>query len=149
MTSGELARQTGVTLRTIRYYEEMGLIEAEAAGSSGRNSYGPDAVLAMRRIAILKEAGMSLEQIVAVLREISAKPSRAKARQRAYADLLEKAQEGVQGRMAELREMEESLASALESRSTCDRCGAPDCKGCPVLDSWAKFGLIPPEEAGP
>ncbi len=147
MTSGELARQTGVTLRTIHYYEEMGLLEAETRG--GRNSYGPDAVPAMRRIAMLKEAGMSLDQIAAVLQEISSKPSRAKARQRAYADLLEKAQAGVQRRISELREMEESLASALENRSTCDRCGAADCEGCSVLDSWAIFGLSPPEEAGP
>ena len=146
MTSGELARKAGVTLRTIRYYEEMGLIEPGAETSGGRKSYGQDTVSAMGRIAMLKEAGMSLEQIAAVLQKIAKTSSRARARQRAYAELLEKAEAGVQRRISELREMEASLASALESRRSCDRCDAPDCKGCIVLDLWARFGLKPPEE---
>lgn len=147
MTSGELARKAGVTLRTIRYYEEMGLIESKVQARGGRKAYGLDTLLAMRRIAMLKEAGMSLDQIAAVLQEIAETPSCERARQRVYAQLLEKAQAGVQRRIDELRGMESSIASALESRSTCDRCNAPDCAGCAVFDSWARFGLKPPEEA--
>lgn len=146
MTSGELARKTGVTLRTIRYYEELGFITPKAGTRGRRKSYGADALLAMCRIAMLKEAGMSLEQIAAILDEIAKTPSRAKARQRRYADVLEKAQAGVEQRIEDLREMEASIASALKSRNRCDRCKAPDCKGCSVFDSWSRFGLDPPED---
>lgn len=146
MTSGEFARKTGVTLRTIRYYEEKGLIQSKIENRGGRKSYGTDTLLAMRRIVMLKEAGMSLDQIAVILREIAEIPTRGRARQRAYAHLLEKAWAGVQRRMHDLREMEGSIASVMESRNSCDSCNAQDCKGCSVFDSWARFGLEPPED---
>ncbi len=44
MSSGVLTQKIEVAFRTIRYYEEMGLIEPKAKANGGRKSYGSDAV---------------------------------------------------------------------------------------------------------
>src|SRR5687768_12664482 len=41
MRIGELARQAGVDVQTVRYYEREGLLEAPARTGSGYRTYGP------------------------------------------------------------------------------------------------------------
>ncbi|MDP6941424.1 MAG: MerR family transcriptional regulator [Planctomycetota bacterium] len=58
-----LAKQAGVSSRTIRYYGELGLIRPEGRGPGGRRLYGADALERLRFISRLKKLGMSLEEI--------------------------------------------------------------------------------------
>ncbi len=62
----ELARAAGVSARTIRYYGELGLLDAEARGPGGRRRFGADALERLRFIARLKQLGMTLEEIGAL-----------------------------------------------------------------------------------
>ncbi|MEV0643839.1 MerR family transcriptional regulator [Phytomonospora sp. NPDC050363] len=66
MLIGELARRTGVSARLLRYYESQGLLEA-GRGSNGYRNYGEDAVVTVRQVRALLEAGLSTEVIRAVL----------------------------------------------------------------------------------
>ncbi|MEV0661581.1 MerR family transcriptional regulator [Actinomadura luteofluorescens] len=66
MLIGELSRRTGVSPRLLRYYEEQGLLQAER-GSNGYRRYGQDAVLTVRKIRVLLDAGLSSEVIRQVL----------------------------------------------------------------------------------
>ncbi|MEV3921000.1 MerR family transcriptional regulator [Actinomadura coerulea] len=66
MLIGELSRRTGVSPRLLRYYEEQGLLRAERA-SNGYRHYGDDAVLTVRKIRVLLDAGLSSEVIRQVL----------------------------------------------------------------------------------
>ncbi|THB75966.1 MAG: MerR family transcriptional regulator [Desulfobulbaceae bacterium] len=60
---GELAKQLGITTRTIRYYEEIGLMgETERLGGETR-SYDNDDVLRLKFILKLKGLGISLKEI--------------------------------------------------------------------------------------
>lgn len=65
MRIGEVAEQTGTTPRTIRYYEELGLLGSEAAREQGRHrSYGEADVERIREIVRLKDLlGLSLDQL--------------------------------------------------------------------------------------
>lgn len=65
MRIGEVAEQTGTTPRTIRYYEELGLLGAEAARELGKHrSYSEADVERIREIVRLKDLlGLSLEQL--------------------------------------------------------------------------------------
>ena len=58
-----LAREAGVSSRTIRYYGELGLIPAQGRGPGGRRRYGLDALERLRFIARLKKLGLTLEEI--------------------------------------------------------------------------------------
>lgn len=62
-TPSELAKLTGVTPRTIRYYDQRGLLKPESRSEEGYRLYGSDALLRMQRITMLKFAGFSLGEI--------------------------------------------------------------------------------------
>ena len=62
---GELAELTGTTPRTIRYYEEIGLLPSAEARESGRHrTYGDEDVERLRELQRLRELlGVSLEEL--------------------------------------------------------------------------------------
>ncbi|MFF5424184.1 MULTISPECIES: MerR family transcriptional regulator [unclassified Streptomyces] len=66
MRIGELARETGVTVRLLRYYEEQGLL-ASARTPGGQRVYGSDAPAVVRRIRALLAAGLPTRVIAEVL----------------------------------------------------------------------------------
>jgi DNA-binding transcriptional MerR regulator len=66
---GEAATRVGVSCRTIRYYEELGLIEPTGHSPGGARRYTLDDVARLRRIRELQELlGFDLGEIGAVLR---------------------------------------------------------------------------------
>jgi DNA-binding transcriptional MerR regulator len=62
---GEVAKRTGTTPRTIRYYEEIGLLPAGAGRPSGSHrSYDEDDVERLQELLRLKDLlGLSLEEL--------------------------------------------------------------------------------------
>ena len=58
-----LARSAEVSARTIRYYEELGLVRPTGRGTSNRRLYGPDALERLRFIGRLKSLGLTLDEI--------------------------------------------------------------------------------------
>ena len=64
---GEIARATGMTVRTLHYYEEIGLIAPESRTEAGHRLYGPEAVERLYRISMLRQLGLSLTAIHASL----------------------------------------------------------------------------------
>lgn len=66
MLIGELSRRTGVSPRSLRYYEAQGLLEVDR-GPNGYRWYDEDAVAAVRKVRVLLAAGLSTEVIRVVL----------------------------------------------------------------------------------
>jgi len=60
---GELARQTSLSIKTIRYYEQRGLLEQPPRTEGGYRLYGPEEVARLRFIQRAKLLGLSLEEI--------------------------------------------------------------------------------------
>jgi DNA-binding transcriptional MerR regulator len=67
ITVADAARQAGVTGRTLRYYEELGLLRS-ARSRGGHRRYSPSAVDVLARIKNMQSLGFSLETIRKVLR---------------------------------------------------------------------------------
>jgi DNA-binding transcriptional MerR regulator len=68
MSIGELAQKTGLSPRTLRYYEECGLVAPAARCGGGRRLYAPDVLDRLRRIRELQDLlGFSLEEIRQVI----------------------------------------------------------------------------------
>ncbi|MEV5746670.1 MerR family transcriptional regulator [Actinoallomurus sp. NPDC052308] len=63
---GELARLTGLTVRTLHHYDRLGLL-SPARDSAGRRCYGPPEVRRLHRILALRGFGLSLAEIAEVL----------------------------------------------------------------------------------
>ncbi|HUJ76528.1 MAG TPA: MerR family transcriptional regulator [bacterium] len=60
---GALARQAGISTRTLRYYEEIGLLQAARRFAGGRRVYDGEALERLRFIARLKGLGISLQEV--------------------------------------------------------------------------------------
>jgi DNA-binding transcriptional MerR regulator len=59
----EICARSGLSARTVRYYEELGLLPGVRRRNAGRRVYGPDELERLRFITRLKALGLSLEQI--------------------------------------------------------------------------------------
>ena len=68
LSIGEVVRHTGLTERTLRFYEEQGLIRPPRS-DGGRREYGAAELKTLHRIAVLKRVGFSLSQIKRLLSE--------------------------------------------------------------------------------
>lgn len=67
MRIGELARRTGVTVATIRWYEKAGLIDAPARSASNYRDYDDASLARLSFIKRGRDLGFSLEQIVELM----------------------------------------------------------------------------------
>jgi MerR family Zn(II)-responsive transcriptional regulator of zntA len=67
LSSGDLARATGNTVRTIRFYEEEGLLRPAEVSEGGHRRYTEDDLERLRLITDLRELGLALCEIRSVL----------------------------------------------------------------------------------
>src|ERR1019366_5412391 len=92
MQIGDLARETGKTVRAIHLYEELGLL-SPAARSQGRfRLYGRDALTRIQWIGKLQDMGFSLGDIQTIVREwelVESAPGAMKRMREIYARKLE------------------------------------------------------------
>lgn len=70
MHIGELADKTGLSLRTIRHYDEIGLLRASARTEGGFRLYTDDDLARLLLIRRMKPLGFSLEEMADLLRII-------------------------------------------------------------------------------
>jgi DNA-binding transcriptional MerR regulator len=67
MRIGELADQAGVTPRTIRYYEGLGLLGPSEREGHGFRYYTEAELTRLKKIDVLKQLGLTLEEIGEVI----------------------------------------------------------------------------------
>ena len=107
---GEVAERLGVSPRTIKYYEELGLVEPETRSAGGFRLYGEEDVRRLERILRMKGIGYSL----AAIRELLA--VRDAAQEADKATVLRTAAERLKDREREvatrIRRMREDLKQA-------------------------------------
>lgn len=60
---GELARRTGLTVKTIRFYSDRGIVPPMGRTPAGYRRYGPDAVARLALVRTLRELGVGLDAI--------------------------------------------------------------------------------------
>ena len=63
ITIGDLAKSTGLTTRTLRYWEEVGIIESEERTGGSNRGYSPYYVRRIRFIMKLKEIGLTIKEM--------------------------------------------------------------------------------------
>ncbi|MBQ7943134.1 MAG: MerR family transcriptional regulator [Lachnospiraceae bacterium] len=63
MTSGEIAKKTGVSQKAIRLYDEKGLLKPSDYSEGNYRLYDKEALLVLEKIIALKQIGFSLEEI--------------------------------------------------------------------------------------
>ena len=68
-TVGELARLTGVTVRALHHYDEIGLVRPSERTAAGYRHYDDADVLRLHQVLLLRELGLPLDEIAAAIDE--------------------------------------------------------------------------------
>jgi len=63
----EVARLAGTTSRALRHYDAIGLLPPSRTGPGGQRHYDEDALVRLQRILLLRELGLPLDEIGAIL----------------------------------------------------------------------------------
>lgn len=66
---GDLAKQTGVSVRTLHYYDEIGLLSPSQRTEAGYRLYGEADIICLQQIVSLRQIGFSLEEIRECLKQ--------------------------------------------------------------------------------
>ena len=120
----EVAAETGLTTRAIRYYEEIGLLEPAARSDGAYRLFDESDLERLRFIKELRDdAGFSLAQIGQLLEDEAAR-ERNRERFRATSDpderraLVLEARRRVEGQIATLRDKRDRLDAMLKAAET-------------------------------
>ncbi|HEU4390473.1 MAG TPA: MerR family transcriptional regulator, partial [Blastocatellia bacterium] len=73
---GELARETGLSIRTLHYYDEIGLLQPSHKTDSGHRLYTSRDVERIQQIVSLKQLGFPLDEIRDMLNRADFSPLR-------------------------------------------------------------------------
>jgi DNA-binding transcriptional MerR regulator len=68
-TVGELARLTGITVRALHHYDEIGLVRPSARSNAGYRLYGDADVRRLQQVLVFRELGLPLDAIAQAIDE--------------------------------------------------------------------------------
>ena len=68
-TTGEMAKQCGITVRTVQFYDQKGILVPSALTEGGRRLYSDEDLKQMKIICFLRDTGLSLDTIGKLLKE--------------------------------------------------------------------------------
>ena len=130
MMIGDLARQTGSKVTTIRFYEEIGLMPQAARTDAGRRTYGKSDLQRLAFIRHGRELGFSVDEIRSLI-ALSADPEQDC---QAAAGIARKHLAAVEDRIARLEALRDELKRAT---ATCEGGRIADCS---VIEAIARLG---------
>jgi DNA-binding transcriptional MerR regulator len=128
---GDLARQSGKTVRAIHLYEELGLLEPATRSSGGFRLYHAAAVERVRWIDLLSGLGISLHETREVLDRwwrSDRGPEAMDELRTLFTAKLEEVRENIRRQQS----LEQELVAGLEYLETCRVCGEPGAVECCV-----------------
>lgn len=123
---GDVAKQAGVNVQTLRYYERRRLLETPKRTASGYRAYPPETVRLIRFIKRAQDLGFTLNEVKDLLRLRDAKGrKRSAVRDLAAARMMD-----IDRKLAQLRAMHSALRGLVESCACSD-----DGLACPIIEA--------------
>jgi MerR family copper efflux transcriptional regulator len=129
MRIGELAQRTGTTTKTIRYYEEIGLVPEPARDHNDYRDYSEDAVDRLEFIRDAQATGLTLTEIASVL-DLR---SQGETTCGHVIDLLERHMSALDRHMTKLEQTREKLASLTQRARGLDPADCVDPNRCQTI----------------
>ena len=119
LTIGQLAKATGVAAKTIRYYEQIGVLPIPSRTAGGYRQYDQSGVQRLRFIRRARSLGLPLRDVKTVIVGFGGRP-RPALRPRLLA-LVRRQLSAVQNQSAELRLLQQQLEQVLHRLLTSPR----------------------------
>ncbi|MBI4286976.1 MAG: MerR family transcriptional regulator [Chloroflexi bacterium] len=128
---GDVARKAGVSLRTVRYYEELGLLIPSGRTSGGMRLYIGRDVTRLRFIRRLRMLHLSLDEVKVAL-GLEQPPATRQERIAHTLDVLQMEDSRASEQMALLDDLRREVNEALTNVKKCTECTAGKCpESCP------------------
>lgn len=127
MNIGEAAKRSGIPAKTIRYYEESGLIEPAGRTAAGYRDYSDTEVHTLCFLKRARDLGFSVKDCAVLL-------SLYRDKKRSSADVKSVARQHIDRIAAKIAELEQ-MRSTLET--LVDQCHGDDRPDCPILEDLA------------
>ena len=122
---GEMSRQTGVGIETIRYFEKIGMMPAPGRSEGGNRQYNTDHLQRLFFINRCRQIGFSQREIKALLSMVDAKDVTCAEVQSITAEHIA----DIKKKNRDLRKLEKVLT---QMASECSRGDMPD---CPIIET--------------
>ena len=143
MKIGALAKRTGKTVRAIRYYQELGILEPDGRTVGGFRLFDERDVQKLATVSALQDFGLTLTEIAEVFRgwrEGQDGDEAAHRTARIFHRKLKEVRETVQ----RLQRAEAQIIQALKFISTCMTCGVePSVPTCTCCEAGDHDGRVP------
>lgn len=121
LTTGDMARLSGSTLRTVRFYEEAGILVPQHRTDGGHRLFAHWELKKLELVTDLRAAGFSLESIKELLQLKDSASNGAEASELLLARLTDQLGT-IKERLAVLQRVMDSLSSACEYLERCSDC---------------------------
>ncbi len=126
LTIGTLAKESGVNLETVRFYEQRGLLPRPPRSQAGYRLYPADAARRLRFIKRAKELGFSLNEIGELLSlRASPQATSADVKKRTEAKIAD-----IEAKIRTLKSMKNTLRGLTRQCPGCSPVAE-----CPILDT--------------
>lgn len=125
ITIGELSKQTGCHIETVRYYERMGLLPKPPRTEGGHRLYDQNAIKRLVFIRRSRELGFSLDEIRALLQLVDGR--RYTCQQ--IKTLMEQHLGEIKQKIVDLKKLQITLAAFSA------RCQGGEVPDCPIIDA--------------
>jgi MerR family transcriptional regulator, copper efflux regulator len=117
MRIGEFAKRAGVTPRTVRYYESLGLLGPSEREGAGFRYYTEIELEKLQKINDLKELGLSLEEIATVVPLYFGDPTRLQGK-RKIVEILQSHLQETDDKIASLEQFRSELITTIDRIQT-------------------------------
>lgn len=128
---GELSRQSGCKVETIRYYEQQGLMPDPPRTDGGHRLYGRTMRGRLLFIRRSRELGFTMNEI----RDLLSLVDREQISCERVRSIAEQHLDDIKAKISDLRKMQRTLSDLAS------RCSGDDCPECPIIDSLEKGGF--------
>ncbi|MDQ7071406.1 MAG: helix-turn-helix domain-containing protein [Rhodobacterales bacterium] len=125
---GQMSRETGVNIETIRYYERIGILPKPDRTAGGNRQYNEDQLKRLNFIRRSRGLGFSLDEIRGLFEMVDRKDFTCGEVHDLTVDHLA----SVRDKISNLKKLEKALSVMI---SECSRGDVPD---CPILDTLFK-----------
>ena len=126
MRSGQVARDAGVNVETLRYYERRGILQTPARRASGYREYTNEAVGVIRFVKRAQELGFSLGEIETLVTLAAGGPASCDSARALATRKLDE----LDAKMRSISAMQDSLRRLV---ATCEMPRSE--RDCPLLDA--------------
>jgi DNA-binding transcriptional MerR regulator len=139
LTTGDMARGSQSTLRTVRFYEEAQVLRPAQRSEGGHRLFSPNDLEKLLLVMDMRAAGLSLEEIKTILSIKDRSKTGAEAAQRVES-FLDEQTEAMQRRLEALQRLKEDFQQASVLFHKCEYCDNEDtfpseCRYCGVMSN--------------